>query len=54
MEDNDVSLQLDGEKNGMEDKAKLGSGRLREKGSQHEDWRQKQHLKSVVRQWHFS
>ena len=54
MEDNDVSLQLDGEKNGMEDKAKLWSGRqLREKGSQDEDWRQK-HLKSVVRQWHFS
>ena len=55
MEDNDVSLQLDGEKNGMEDKAKLWSGRLREKGSQHEDWEtKKKHLKSVVRQWHFS
>ena len=33
MEDHDVSLQLDGEKNGMEDTAKLWSGRqLREKG----------------------
>ena len=32
MEDNDVSLQLDVGKNGMEDKAKLWSGRqLRER-----------------------